>query len=380
MSDTLQTRYASAERASDEELKRQINLVSQHPMIKDIFDAMPVFVAILNHQRQMVYANKAFRDYFEANKIVEFKGKRPGEAVNCIHSAESPGGCGTADSCTVCGAVNAILLSQSTGKAQMECRITLENGDPLDLMVMANQYIIEGNEYTVFAASDISDQNRRKALERIFFHDLLNITGALKGFLEILNDASENEREEYISFSRNIAEHLIEEILAHKELTQAEDSELKTYVTAFTTKAILNEIAVLYEKHMVSLGKKIIVSPEADDLTIQTDKTLLRRIIGNLVKNALEAIADGETVILNCTRMEDMVEFSVWGNSIIPKPVQLQIFQRSFSTKGKGRGLGTYSVKLLTERYLLGKVRFTSEREKGTTFYVKIPVKIKATD
>jgi sensor histidine kinase regulating citrate/malate metabolism len=51
----------------------------------------------------------------------------------------------------------------------------------------------------------------------------------------------------------------------------------------------------------------------------------------------------------------------------------LQLFQRSFSTKGEGRGLGTYSIKLLTERILNGKVSFTSSMDDGTTFRVLIP-------
>jgi signal transduction histidine kinase len=53
--------------------------------------------------------------------------------------------------------------------------------------------------------------------------------------------------------------------------------------------------------------------------------------------------------------------------------VRLQIFNRSFSTKGPGRGLGTYSVKLLTEQYLGGKVGFTTDPKQGTTFQVTIP-------
>ncbi len=57
----------------------------------------------------------------------------------------------------------------------------------------------------------------------------------------------------------------------------------------------------------------------------------------------------------------------------MPREVQLQIFQRSFSTKGLGRGLGTYSVRLLTERYLKGSVSFTSSAEFGTTFRVRCP-------
>jgi sensor histidine kinase regulating citrate/malate metabolism len=51
----------------------------------------------------------------------------------------------------------------------------------------------------------------------------------------------------------------------------------------------------------------------------------------------------------------------------------LQVFQRSFSTKGRGRGIGTDSVRLLTEKYLEGRVAFTSTANTGTTFEVTLP-------
>jgi sensor histidine kinase regulating citrate/malate metabolism len=48
------------------------------------------------------------------------------------------------------------------------------------------------------------------------------------------------------------------------------------------------------------------------------------------------------------------------------------MFKRSFTTKGIGRGLGTYSMKLLGEKYLKGKVGFESSKQNGTTFYIEI--------
>ena len=60
---------------------------------------------------------------------------------------------------------------------------------------------------------------------------------------------------------------------------------------------------------------------------------------------------------------------------IMPRNVQLQVFQRSFSTKGPGRGIGTYSMKLFAEQYLKGKIWFTTEKSTGTTFYFSIPLK-----
>lgn len=83
--------------------------------------------------------------------------------------------------------------------------------------------------------------------------------------------------------------------------------------------------------------------------------------------NALEASED-EVINVGIQKNENHVEIYVHNNKYIPRNIQLQIFKRSFSTKGKGRGLGTYSMKLIGEDHLKGYIRFTSEKDKGTRF------------
>jgi signal transduction histidine kinase len=51
------------------------------------------------------------------------------------------------------------------------------------------------------------------------------------------------------------------------------------------------------------------------------------------------------------------------------------VFHRSFTTKGKGHGLGTYSMRMLTERYLDGEITFSSQPGEGTIFRVRYPIK-----
>jgi signal transduction histidine kinase len=104
-----------------------------------------------------------------------------------------------------------------------------------------------------------------------------------------------------------------------------------------------------------------------------TDLRLLHRILINLTKNAIEASSEKEVVRLGCEQNGNDLEFWVHNQNCMPAQVQRQIFQRSFSTKGSGRGLGTYSIKLLGERYLKGRVSFTSSPEKGTTFRFRCP-------
>jgi signal transduction histidine kinase len=93
-----------------------------------------------------------------------------------------------------------------------------------------------------------------------------------------------------------------------------------------------------------------------------------------MVKNALEACSPGETVTVGCHKVYDYVRFWVHNRKHIPQKIQLQIFQRSFSTKGSGRGLGTYSMKLLSENFLQGRVSFESTAKDGTIFMGMYPI------
>jgi signal transduction histidine kinase len=97
-----------------------------------------------------------------------------------------------------------------------------------------------------------------------------------------------------------------------------------------------------------------------------------------MAKNALEASGPGDTVTLSCAREGGSVAFTVHNPSFMPRDVQLQIFQRSFTTKGEGRGIGTYSMKLLTERYMHGTISFQTSPDIGTTFKMTVPAETPA--
>ena len=91
-----------------------------------------------------------------------------------------------------------------------------------------------------------------------------------------------------------------------------------------------------------------------------------------MLKNALEDINNAQSVTLGCNEEENEVELWVHNQGYMLKEIQHQIFQRSFSTKGKNRGLGTYSMKLLSS-ILKGKVKFSTSEEKGTKFSLMLP-------
>ena len=372
-SKVLPTQYAPAERASSEEIQEQSLFFSEPHNLEAFSDSLPNIFLALNKQRQIVFSNQALLDLVGRKDPKEVYGLRPGEVLNCIHANKTDGGCGTTEFCRTCGAVNAILSAIGGKKDVKECRITNQRRESLDLRVWATPLGDEG-KFIFFVVTDISHEKRRRALERIFFHDVLNTAGGIQGLAEILKEEKDREEAgELVDLIRTGANTLIEEINAQKALSAAETGELSVHPESVRVNELLKEVSDLYENHEVSQGRKIVRDPDTEDMELITDRTLARRVLANMLKNALEASSVGGTVSIGGKGAGDFVEFWVHNDGYMPRSSQLQVFQRSFSTKGNGRGLGTYSIKLLTERYLKGTVSFTSTEDEGTTFRVSLP-------
>ena len=372
----VHTAFAPPEFASDDEIERQRLLFQNSPLMTQMVDAVPDILLVLNRERQMVYANQSLYHTLgiKTEDIHRVFGCRPGEILKCVHAFESEGGCGTTLFCSTCGAVKAILSSQENRADVQECRIIQDQtGEALDLRVWAKPLVLGGEVFSLFTVVDTSHEKRREALERIFFHDILNTAGGLKGSAELIREANSEELNEFQDIIVRLSEDLIEEIQAQRQLAAAEREELAVHPSAFGTDEILEEIAELYKGHEVARGRHIRIDDETYKGTLITDRALLRRVIGNMTKNALEASKPGETITVGCEADERGAAFWVHNPGLIPPEIQLQIFQRSFSTKGSGRGLGTYSIKLLSERYLKGHASFVTSPEQGTIFKVVCP-------
>jgi hypothetical protein len=377
MSDPPSTSFAPSKREEIEQVRTEHQHISAIPHLQELLNAFPTAAVILNECRQIVAANQRLCRLLDRREE-DLLGMRIGEAFNCIHWGEGDCGCGTSRFCETCGALQAILNSQRRGGEDIqECRITLRTDEgerALDLRVTASSLDLDG-KFTVFSLNDIGDEKRRAVLERMFFHDVLNTAAGVRNLLEILPALSDQYRQETTHLACQLVEYLIEEIEAGKDLAAAERGELAVQVTSVDAREILKSVCELYANHPVSRGKAVVVTEISGPYVVSTDKLLLKRVLGNLVKNALEASKEGQEVSLDFQNHGAAV-FRVHNEAVMPEVVRLQVFRRSFSTKSPaGRGIGTYSAKLITERYLGGSLSFTSSEEEGTTFTVTLPAR-----
>ncbi len=367
------TYFAPAPRAKMEKVKEQALTIMESPDFQRVTNAVSNIIMILNEDRQLLFANNRLCELIQNNNIQNLMGKRPGEILGCIYSDKTTGGCGTSEHCEMCGAVNSIIAGLEGRKNTSECRILTGDGtDAFDLKVCSTPYVVDGENFVIFVVEDIGNEKRRNVLERTFFHDIINTVGGLKGITQLLKEAPESF-DEFKDLIFEATDTLMDEINAQKQLLAAENDELALNLHEVNSMQLMKSIADLYSNHTVAEDKEIVVDNNSTNVTFTTDEAIAKRILSNMAKNALEASQTGKVVTISCTEKDDFIDISVHNESVMPREVKLQMFQRSFSTKGAGRGIGTYSIKLLLEKYLHGKISFTSEEGEGTTFIASFP-------
>jgi signal transduction histidine kinase len=363
-------------------LRERARALLRNPVAQGILEAVEGYVALLDEERRILAANEQLERALAVPARSGLWGRRPGEAAGCVHAGEGPEGCGTGPACSGCGVLLAVQAAQAgQGPDTRECHLTLEREGrrvPGAFRVRATAIDLEGRPVTVAVFQDISDARRREALEAIFFHDLLNLAGSLQGLSRSWL-ARPAVREEMAQAMLDLSGLLVQEILGHKLLVNAERGELAVDRKWFRPGTLLEDLGRIFRSldPAGAAGERNLVVPEPPGEGMVTDPALLGRILVNMVKNAIEATRPGETITLALTREGEEACFRVHNPGAIPAGVAARIFERSFTTKaGAGRGLGTYGMKLFGERFLGGRVDFTTSPASGTTFSLRLPAGI----
>lgn len=352
------------------QITQQAAEITNSPFFTDLLRFIPITLLIINEGRQVVYANNQLPQ--EARHILDgpLLGKRPGECLGCIHASEVAEGCGGSVFCKVCGFAGAVSLSEQGEHSRQECIISRKQGESLVLNINTRPFRHEQKDYVFCFIEDISERKTREMLENIFLHDLKNTSTILSGLQQVYDDLPP---EDVRNMLREVSTRINEEIHSYQIITQAENHTLAIRPFPFLLNELIAEATQSLKVNPRFSKKKILI--QGEEYQVFTDRTLLRQIIINLIKNALEAGSDQDMITIRHAYDPGRKRFtvSVKNPQVIPEEVQLKLFRKSFSTKGAGRGWGTYSIRLLTEKYLRGSVSFLSNPQQGTIFTLTVP-------
>lgn len=131
-------------------------------------------------------------------------------------------------------------------------------------------------------------------------------------------------------------------------------------------------------KHAVDIFSESYIYFDSDikHLQVELDKNQLTRVITNLLNNALDAVKDIENpaVFVKVSSDVNKILITISDNGKgMDDAIKEKVFEPKFTTKTSGMGLGLPMVKNIIETYN-GTIIFTSEANKGTTFFITLPL------
>jgi signal transduction histidine kinase len=204
-------------------------------------------------------------------------------------------------------------------------------------------------------------------------HDMRTPVNNIHGFVSLLQtpDTSEEEREEFIGIIKN----QIDSVLSMtREILDFAKGKTEILPRKISAQAFIKDIVKEFE-FMVQRKKHELVVGEIAPIWLAIDPEKIRRVLQNLVKNAIEAMHDPGIVKLILERTDDnMAKLTVADTGPgIPDEIRNTAFE-SFATFGKenGTGLGLAIVKKIISQHN-GRIQFESGPE-GTAFFIYLPV------
>jgi PAS domain S-box-containing protein len=135
------------------------------------------------------------------------------------------------------------------------------------------------------------------------------------------------------------------------------------------------DLKLIIDELVSYIPENIQVSSQVEKSTerIVADSDYVKRILTNLVNNAIQAMPSGGKLTIQAYIERNDIAITVADTGVgIPEEAKIKIFTPLFTTKSKGQGFGLPVVKRMTEA-LGGKVTFESKAGEGTKFIVKLP-------
>lgn len=213
-------------------------------------------------------------------------------------------------------------------------------------------------------------------------HELRTPLNAVIGYSSIMMNGLHGElNKEYQEYSERIhksGEHLLSLITDIIDISKIESGNLDTELEDFDLDDIVDE-AVNNLQQLAESKNLIVTSHVAKGILLHTDKRRLFQCILNFVSNAVKYSVEGEVTVtaeedennVTCTISDTGVGICEDDMKKLFEPFGR--FDSSIKVKTEGTGLGLYLTNKIVTDMLQGEIGATSEFEKGSSFWIRIP-------
>jgi len=216
-------------------------------------------------------------------------------------------------------------------------------------------------------------QAAKKQLADMIVHDLQNpLTGIISALQTLHGYAKGRPDEEVLEEALRRCNDLSIMIMNVLQVSRAESGELQTYVENLDLAQLARGVTEEFRR----TAERAIALEGPASLPLRTDQTLVRRILQNLVRNALRHTPKGTRVVVR-------VDGRGWVSVIddgpgIPKEIQAKLFEPfgAAALRGSGlrvdTGLGLPSCQVLAKA-LGAELAVESDGTRGSAFTLRLP-------
>ena len=220
----------------------------------------------------------------------------------------------------------------------------------------------------------------REEVERITRHDIKSPLAGIIGLSEVLLDEEEENHARGEVLRRiNQAGYRILDMVNHSlDLYKMESGGYRFEPEPVALVPLLRRVLAEQQPLLDHRGLTVAIldvdgrPAVGEGFAVLGEELLCYSLFGNLVRNALEATADGGAV--RVTLLDgDPVTVHIHNQGAVPEAVRERFFDK-YVTAGKrgGTGLGTYSARLMA-RTQHGSIEMESDEARGTTLTVRLP-------
>ena len=249
------------------------------------------------------------------------------------------------------------IVETESGKSNL-----YKGNNELYLTIQTTELRIRGNDVRLITLQNIQPELQKQELEawqnltRVLRHEIMNsitpissLTSTLKDVLHYdlkerdghfeLKAESAEDLKEGLNTIENRSKGLIKFIDAYREYTSLPKPKLKS----IRLKDLIEKVATLMRPDIKRSNINFSYTCSSEYLTIQADEEMIEQVLINLLKNAVEALAETEnpTLELRGEYDESSVKISVIdnGSGIIKEAIE-KIFVPFYTTKRTGSGIG----------------------------------------
>ena len=245
------------------------------------------------------------------------------------------------------------------------------------LVLQYNKMIAQLDESAKKLAKSERESAWREMAKQVA-HEIKNPLTPMKLSLQYLQRSIDQDAPNVKEMAAKMAQNLVDQI-DHLSKIASDFSQFGqiglTRVETFDVHELLRQVVSLYEKNKASdIHLQIAETPAF----IAADKTQINRLFTNLFQNAFEASSDLSAIYLHITENihNGYITFSMEDRAGGIKPeLTDHIFTPNFTTKNSGTGLGLAICREIAEK-ANGIIWFVTDYGVGTTFFIKLPLKI----